>query len=92
MVNRDTVFNELRQRGFFEMYEVSTFKGYRNTADGGVQALTVEVWDRGPNSGGERYAVMVTDATGRIETGNPQDDLADALRLVHWRNLDRDPS
>lgn len=88
MVDRETVFAEMRQRGFFEMYEVSTFKGVRKTAEGGMQELTVEGWDAGPDSGGERYAVMATDATGRIATGNPQDILRDALRVVHWFDLD----
>lgn len=89
MVDRDTMFAELAKRGFSETYKVSTFECYREREDGGMQEVKIEVLDRGPGAGDLRYTVRATDDESRLATGNPRDNLTDAVRGVHWYDLDK---
>ncbi len=74
--------------GLFEAYEVRTVTGYRNAKDGGVQEVTIQILDAGPDFGGHRHQVIATDEQGRSAAGNPMDSIGDALAVVHWSNLD----
>jgi hypothetical protein len=89
MADRDTVFAELEKRNFFEVYEVTTYKGFREPQGGGVQEVTVEVWDRGPDFGELRFSVKATDDEERLATGNPGSTLENAIMNVHWFDLDK---
>jgi hypothetical protein len=74
--------------GVFDIYEVSTFKIYRKSKDGGVQELTVEVWDAGPRES-SRYHVIATAKDGRAASGNAGSTIQEAIAFVHWGDLDK---
>ncbi len=75
--------------GAFELYSVTTFKGYRKRKDGAIKEITVEVLDGGPTDQ-LRYHVVATDEDGRGASGNPANTLDVVLATVHWGDLDRD--
>jgi len=68
-----------------DVFHVTTFKGYRNNRE-----LTVEIWDSGPASQlSGRYHIVARDEDGGVATGNPKDDINEALVGVHWFELDK---
>ena len=74
--------------GVFEIYQVSTFRMYRKPKGGGVQELTVEVWDAGPQEP-SRYHVIATTEDGREASGNAGSTIQEAIAFVHWGDLDK---
>ena len=72
--------------GVFEMYQACTFKMYRKTKGGGVQELTVEVWDAGPQEL-SRYHVIATAKDGRAASGNAGSTIQEAIAFVHWGDI-----
>lgn len=89
MSNYFDELESLEDRGFSEIYQLTTFKCYRDLKGGGAQRITLEIFDRGPAHPATRYHVVATREDGKYATGNPSDSLADALRLVHWWVLDQ---
>jgi hypothetical protein len=73
----------------FEMAHVTTFKGYRTLKNGGSEAVTIEMHDRGPSAQrGQRYSCVATNERGSMATGNPTDSIELVLSEVHWFDLD----
>ncbi|MGC2237120.1 MAG: hypothetical protein WA584_13220 [Pyrinomonadaceae bacterium] len=82
------IIEQLKERSkCFELYEVTTYKGYRTGKDGNVQDVNIEIFDAGEGKS-HRYHVEATTNDGKMATGNPQDSLNDAITLVHWQDLD----
>ena len=69
---------------FFEVYHVTTFRCFRNAKKGGVQDVTVEVWDAGPDHSSGRYTVVAKSADGHSASGNsaPSIDVALAFDSI----------
>jgi hypothetical protein len=75
-----------------EVAHVTTFKATRKAKSRGMQEITVEVGDHGPQApSGTRYRVTATDTHGRVATGNSDDNLIAATLGVHWNDLDKEP-
>lgn len=76
--------------GFFDVSQVFTFEGYRETADGRNQAVHIKVSDAGPNAGELRYSVEVTSEDNKVIRGNPAGTIDEALAIaeVHLGQLD----
>jgi hypothetical protein len=89
MVDLDTVIAELGKHKIFEVYEVTTYKCFREPPSGGIQEVTVEVWDRGEHFGNLRFSVKVTGDEDQFATGNPGRTLEEAFLNVHWWDLDK---
>jgi hypothetical protein len=92
MESAGDVNEQLKQHGdIFEAYYVSEFKCYRNATKGGVQELTVRVYDAGPDPSKEhmRYRVVAIDYDGKDATGKPAATVQSALAQVHWWDLDK---
>ena len=83
-----------RVAGADEACAVFTFEIVRPRGDGGApRTLRVEVYDSGPDAGGQRYAVAAMDAKdhafdGSFTLGNPASGIREALNGVHWRRFD----
>lgn len=75
--------------GAFELYSVTTYKGYRKRKDGAIREIKVEVLDGGPTDP-LRYHVVATDEDGLSASGNPGNELGAVLATVHWWDLDQD--
>jgi hypothetical protein len=73
-----------------ELYHATTYAGYRENARGQTHAVTIEIWDMGPDKPNLRYSVMAVDDEGRRATGNPDEAIEGALLNVHWQELDRE--
>ncbi|MGI8824543.1 MAG: hypothetical protein ACR2JC_02650 [Chloroflexota bacterium] len=73
-----------RVGAFTELQRVTTFTGYRPAS--GV-AVTLDIFDGGPGIR-NRYTVTAHDGEGRETTGNPGENLHDALSNVRWHVFD----
>jgi hypothetical protein len=73
-----------------ELYEVRTFKGYRDRPDGETKSVTVEVWDTGANASARRWHIHATDEDDRVATGSPDASLDVAISTTRWEKLDSD--
>ncbi len=65
----------------------TVFKGNRIDNEGKNLDVTIEIWDAGESSHIPRYNVIARDETGRIATGNGDNDLEVAIDIVHWQDL-----
>ena len=74
----------------FEVYHKTSFECYRHTKDGGIQTVTVDILDMGPEKGDLRYTCVAKSEDGRMATGNPARSVDEVLPTVHWFDLDRD--
>ncbi len=84
-MNNEEIINTLRKvAGLFEIYHVTTFRGFRKNSKGTIQELTIDILD----SGGQ-YTCVVTSDDGKKTTGNPGSPLDLVLRTVHWADLDK---
>jgi hypothetical protein len=84
------ILGHLKSLGFFEVYHVLTFRGYRE-GEQGTQRVTVEVFDAGPGvDPGLRYHCQATTDDGRMTAGNPDSSVETALMFVHWGDLDKE--
>jgi hypothetical protein len=75
----------------FEVNQLTkVFKCYRNDKQGGVQMVTVELYDAGPDSDPQlRYHCVAKTDTGKSASGNPGPSIAVVLATVHWWDLDK---
>ena len=86
MGTTDTISRIERELGMSETSQVTTFEGIRETADGSIQEITVELLDAGKGAGPRRYAVSVRfEGGGDDIIGNPAATLDDALSDVSAR-------
>ena len=72
-----------------EVSRATRFVGIRERPDGRSITVNIEIFDRGPSAGRLRWRVEATDDDIRFATGNPASTLMEALRDVHWAQLDR---
>ncbi len=86
--SKEILFRLKNAGSFFELYEVTTFMGYRNDTQGNVCAVEIKVFDSG-EPGSKRYHVIAEDEHGRIATGNPASTIDEAITFVHWFDLDK---
>lgn len=80
----------LKERaGFFEVYEVTRFIGYRQSQHGVQQEVEVEILDAGPDVVNPhlRYHLSAR-AEGKKASGNTGSTPREALAGVHWYKLD----
>ncbi|HEX2183806.1 MAG TPA: hypothetical protein VHH10_16100 [Rubrobacteraceae bacterium] len=69
-----------RELGMSETSRVTTFRGIREDADGGLRETTVEVLDAGKRAKGRRFAVNLRfEGGGERVIGNPAATLEEAL-------------
>ena len=68
-----------------ELYEVTTFKGYRKS-----KRVTVHLLDLGPDceNPGTRFACEVEQEDGKKAMGNNANEPDQAVAIVHWSELD----
>jgi len=86
MGTTDTIRRIERELGMSETSQVTTFEGIRETADGSIQEITVELLDAGKGAGARRYAVSVRfEGGGDDIIGNPAATLDEALSDVSAR-------
>lgn len=86
------ILRQLKAAGnFFDLSEVRTFQGYREDKSGGVQTVTIRIFDGGPDAT-IRYHIIAEDEQGRRGSGNNADQLDLTIALVHWGELDKDPT
>ena len=86
MGTTDTISRIERELGMSETSQVTTFEGIRETADGNIQEITVELLDAGKGAGARRYAVSVRFEGGRDDIiGNFAATLDEALTDVSAR-------
>lgn len=83
MGTTETIGHIERELGMSETSRVSTFEGIRETADGSLREITVEVLDAGKRAKAHRYAVNVRfEGGGDDIVGNPAATLNEALADV----------
>ncbi len=81
-----------KQGGLFEVYHVSTFRGFRKAKDGTVQEVEVQILDRGEAVDPHlRFICEAISSDGRRAIGNSADSVSVALSIVHWYDLDKEP-
>lgn len=84
-----TLVDLARQSGVTDLSRVTTYKGYRPCGDdGGTKEVTIEVRERALRDGAHKWFIYAYDEQGRVATGNPDATLRDAIRGVHWAELD----
>jgi hypothetical protein len=71
----------------FEAAHVTTFKCYREAANGRTQEVTVEILDRGPGDF-PRYSCVARSDDGKAASGNSADSVDVVLSTLHWWDLD----
>ena len=71
----------------FEAAHVTTFRCYRQSADGRTQEVTVEILDKGPGDS-PRYSCVARSDDGKAASGNSADQIDVVLSTLHWWDLD----
>jgi hypothetical protein len=66
---------------------VTTFKCYRQSADGRIQEVTVEIQDRGLGDS-PRYSCVARSDDCKAASGNSADQIDVVLSTLHWGDLD----
>lgn len=74
--------------GADETWHVETFTMYRESPKHGHQKVQIDILDGGPDTS-LRYLVSAKTPEGQRCSGNPRDDLEEAILLVHWSDLDK---
>jgi hypothetical protein len=78
-----------QQTNLSETAQVMNFRGYRKTGEGDIQAVTIEVLDRGERAGAYRYAVSFRSDDDLGGGGDYAETVEDAIAIatVHWGSL-----
>ena len=71
-----------------EPYEVTRFTGLRETQDGVLQEVDVEVLDAGPDADPHRRYQVRASAEGKQTIGNLARTPREAMAGMHWNKLD----
>ena len=83
MGTTETIGHIERELGMSETSQVTTFEGIRESADGSLREITVEVLDAGKRAKARRYAVNVRFEGGEDDIiGAPAETLDEALSDV----------
>ena len=83
MGTTETIGHIERELGMSETSQVTTFEGIRESADGSLREITVEVLDAGKRAKDRRYAVNVRfEGGGGVFVGNSAETLDEALSDV----------
>ncbi len=85
---REAIEGLKRHGGFFEVYEVHTFTGYRETGGDFPQTVHVKILDAGPGAGNARYAVEASTEVGKVTRGNEAESIDVALAITRFSELD----
>jgi len=86
MGTTETIGHIERELGMSETSRVTTFRGIREEADGGLREIAVEVLDAGKRAKGRRYAVNLRfEGGGEDVVGDPAATLDEALADVGAR-------
>ena len=84
-----SAFTKLIEQGILsEVCQRSTYRAYRQTAQGVKQEVLIEVLDAGPEAHRNRFQVTVYANKGKATTGYTGPTLKDALMRVQWSDLD----
>ncbi len=78
----------LEKLGFESVSHLQTFEAVRTTPGGGSQMVTIRVYDEGPGADKRYSAEAEADGGKKTVRSNARDTLEDALRNVHWNELD----
>jgi hypothetical protein len=87
-IDKAAVMKELKKHGFIEISHKTSFVGYRKTEQGGAYRVSIDILDAGEGAGNIRYHCVPTREDGKIAAGNEASSIEDAIRLVHWWELD----
>jgi hypothetical protein len=89
MSDIDGALAKLMGHGFFEAYHVTTFRCRRKKKSGGLQSVTVEIYDSGTQEGStSRYRCIARSDDGKEASGDAASSINTALLMVHWQDLD----
>jgi hypothetical protein len=84
-IDKAMVRKQLKAHNFHEVYEKTSFWGYRENNKGIMQELDVDILYSVDD---DQYYCFVTTKDGREASGNPYPDLDMAINGVHWNQLD----
>ena len=84
-IDKAKVRGVLKSCGFSEIYDKTSFWGYRKNNEGIEQELTVDMLYSAEH---DHYYCFVKTKDGREASGNPHSDLDLAIGGVHWNQLD----
>jgi hypothetical protein len=80
MDTTDTIRRIEKALGMSETYQITTFQGIKEDADGGWQEITVDVLDAGEDAGDQRYvAVLAFEEDERVVEGRTAPTVDEAL-------------
>jgi hypothetical protein len=89
MIDTDEALARLKGLGFLDAYHVTTFKAIHRKKSGGVQAVTVEIYDAGwTHDTATRYRCVARSDDGKVVAGNDAASITAALSLVNWDDLE----
>jgi hypothetical protein len=90
-MNTEKVISDLKKlANFFEVYQTTTFEGFRTDKSGNTQKVYISILDAGPNENPLlRYHCVARSEDGKMATGNPDSSIDMVLLNVHWNNLDK---
>jgi hypothetical protein len=92
MIDAIDKLKQLQGPNFTDVCEKHTFECYRLLGDGCMQAVTVVIFDAGPNvKGSPRYFGHATSAEGRTVPAIADSSLDTMLASIRWSDLDPDP-
>lgn len=83
----ETIRSLERNGGLFEVCEVHSFEGYRDTDSGQPQTVYVRIFDAGQSAGDMRYAVEARTEDGKLTRGNEAESVDVALAITRWNEL-----
>jgi hypothetical protein len=89
VIDTDEALARLKGLGFLDAYYVTTFKAIHRKKSGGVQAVTVEIYDAGwTHDSATRYRCVASSEDGKVAAGNDAASVTAALTLVNWDELE----
>ena len=84
-IDKAKVRGLLKSQGFHDVYDKTSFWGYRKNNKGIEQELNVDILYSVEHND---YYCFVTTKDGREASGNPYPDLDMTIAGVHWNQLD----
>ena len=83
METTDIIRRIEKEVGMFEKYQITTFQGIKENADGSWEEITVELLDAGEDAGDQRYVAVIAFEDGeRIIEGRTAPTVDEALADV----------
>ena len=84
-IDKAKVRGVLKANGFLQLYDKTSFWGYRKNDKGIEQELTVDILYSVED---DLYYCFVKTKDGKEASGNPNSELDLAVAGVHWNDLD----